>query len=450
MNFVWIAIVTPSQCLLKRNLSIKHRRVIMRVFLAIAILSSTLVSAGCNSDLRCRRETALLRAEYLDLEDKYYSLLADSGGSVSGSSLDTIVADRTVYQSGDVIVGSGVASQPNLVGDGSDVVYYDSYGPNDLPPGAVTHGTIVSDGTISSGSTGGYETLPLTAPGEQTIIHESVPQNDFFSNGRVIEPEDFSPPQEALENNESSSDTLPVPRDDDGAHSILDSGHDSVAAEFANQRRSASSEPEVVDITVNRSISRGYDSDGNAGDDGLKVLIQPIDGRGEIVEQSGDVTISVIDPEAPQGSRQIGYWEFVQSEAELFLARDEYNNRGILLELPWEDSIPRNSQLTVYVRFRSPAGRISETTTQLIVDPPSQARISRVGKSKTAGNPTGKSKTSATESNWYKGQSGRRSTRSVDSQRDQDRDEDEIELAPADRNRSAYNDAGQSAWKPSR
>ena len=33
-----------------------------------------IAAAGCNADPRCRRETALLRAEIIDLEDQYYAL----------------------------------------------------------------------------------------------------------------------------------------------------------------------------------------------------------------------------------------------------------------------------------------------------------------------------------------------------------------------------------------
>lgn len=42
----------------------------MRFFVLLCCLGP--LAAGCNSDPRCRRETALLRAEILDLEDKYY------------------------------------------------------------------------------------------------------------------------------------------------------------------------------------------------------------------------------------------------------------------------------------------------------------------------------------------------------------------------------------------
>ena len=65
-----------------------------------------LVAVGCNADPRCRRETALLRAEILDLEDK---LAFANAGS---------------YYDGDVISSPGeVIISESIVDSGSQIIY---------------------------------------------------------------------------------------------------------------------------------------------------------------------------------------------------------------------------------------------------------------------------------------------------------------------------------------
>ena len=119
--------------------------------------------------------------------------------------------------------------------------------------------------------------------------------------------------------------------------SILDPSAPRRKGELAASSRTAA---QVSRVQINPSVSRGENTDGIAGDDELKLLLQPMTADGNVVEQAGNLTISVVDPAAEQGQQQVGYWEFVRSETELFFARDEFNNRGLLLNLPWSDGPP--------------------------------------------------------------------------------------------------------------
>ena len=118
----------------------------MRISIAILLIVTILLPVGCNSDLRCRRETALLRAEYLDLEDKYYSLLAQSEGSttvdgtasVASGYENAVIIDSGLpvdsgYENGVVIssgqpVGSGIILDQGSVSSNlanPEITYYD-------------------------------------------------------------------------------------------------------------------------------------------------------------------------------------------------------------------------------------------------------------------------------------------------------------------------------------
>ena len=98
----------------------------MRISIAILLVVTILLPVGCNSDLRCRRETALLRAEYLDLEDKYYSLLAQSDGSTIVDGTGSVASEyehAVILDSGlpvDAGFGNGVILDSNQpVGSGA-------------------------------------------------------------------------------------------------------------------------------------------------------------------------------------------------------------------------------------------------------------------------------------------------------------------------------------------
>ena len=131
----------------------------------------------------------------------------------------------------------------------------------------------------------------------------------------------------------------------------------------------------VTEVVINKSISQGKNIDSEPGDDGIELLIQPKDATGKVVEEAGNLTVSLVDSAADQGQRQIGDWTFLKEEAELFFAVDEMDNRGILLNLKWDKLIPVNKRLTVYVRFETNDGRVMETTSDLFIDPPQDVTI---------------------------------------------------------------------------
>jgi len=123
-------------------------------------------------------------------------------------------------------------------------------------------------------------------------------------------------------------------------------------------------------VIINDAATRGHDVDGNPGDEGLDLLIQPRSADGQIQLVAGQLTVSVIDPnEAPEQQR-IGLWKFLASETELFFANDELGSYGILLHLPWDQQTPINRKLIVHVRYLTPDGRTLTTSSEVQITPP--------------------------------------------------------------------------------
>ena len=371
----------------------------MRLFLSILAISVVLPSIGCSSNLKCRRETALLRAEYLDLEDKYYALLADSGAT----STPTIAPTGSVTSSGALIAeaqpmiyGSGV--QPTTGGGSTmpEIIYYDQSGgyPAEGYPvqefqdqgypvegypiqGYPVQGYPVQGETYYSDPALGMTPSPATPTDISDIStsqrsgQSAQPENDYYPS--PVEATDSREPDSDL-----STDNLPTP------DSILDNDQSrfDLDVEEAQEVRDRQDAQEVghaikiemtspiTEVLINKSVSQGKNTDGQPGDDGVEILLQPKSADGSVVDEAGNLTISIIDAAADQGERQIGKWTFLKEEALLFFAEDEFDNRGILLQLDWDKKIPANKRLTVYVRLETSDGRIMETTSDIIIDPP--------------------------------------------------------------------------------
>ena len=123
----------------------------------------------------------------------------------------------------------------------------------------------------------------------------------------------------------------------------------------------------ATEISVNRSLTSGQDVNDSPGDDGLNLLLQTKDANGQIVLQAGELTVSLIDPKQRQ---RIGFWRFLAGETELFFVDENENTDGILLHLPWGESVPRRSRLLVHVSFVTPDGRTLTTSSDILIKPP--------------------------------------------------------------------------------
>lgn len=125
----------------------------------------------------------------------------------------------------------------------------------------------------------------------------------------------------------------------------------------------------VTEIYINPRHTSAKNVDGQAGDDGLALLLQPRSAAGKSVSVSGAVTIGFIDPAAASGKQRVGRWTFTANEMDLF-AVPNHGQPGFLLHLPWDTNAPRNNRLVVNVQFVTPDGRRLKTSKQIRIQPP--------------------------------------------------------------------------------
>jgi len=316
----------------------------------VLIAAALLCSSGCrsnNTSVQCERETALLRAEILDLEDKYYALknqyesspngrigVATSGVVGSGVVSAGGIVSSPVYVESAPFVGTPQVVQGEIYQGGvypgeiyqgevyqGDVIYEDQY----LPQGTVLPGTLISPpvdgGVISEGGT-----LPL-----QQSIESPQPT--------PAEPEIDTPTLETPELDDATTDL-----DSEQAIVLPDAGLE-LEIGYEDLELDLPANNNVDRLEIISAGTRGKDLDGIPGHDGIELMVRTLNTDGNFVELDGELSIVVED----QLAGEIGKWTFLPEELKLFLSRDEFGNMGTLLHLPWTGKIPVSKQIEIRV-----------------------------------------------------------------------------------------------------
>jgi len=129
--------------------------------------------------------------------------------------------------------------------------------------------------------------------------------------------------------------------------------------------RGTADSAQVARVLVNRALTGGIDVDGQPGDEGLLVVVEPRDAKDRYLAAPAEITVVVLDPEADE---RIARWEYTAAEtAELF--HDSSFGRGIQLEMGWPDDSPPGRNLHVFVRYTTADGRKLEVDQPIRVEP---------------------------------------------------------------------------------
>ncbi len=299
----------------------------MRRLILICLLG--LVSMGCKTDPHATREIALLRSEILDLENQYYALKSQYRFALKNSQecKDDSVGSDSLY--------------------GEQPTFYD----NNMP----------------------YCEDPVLSYGNEVIINDGNHSPQYREPRLAPNREELPPP-----NNQQQNQDRPVEDIDINSQGTTwDSGNEIQLEGFevTGQFRRASTVMEVASISISESATRGENLDGVAGDEGLVLLIQPQSDSGAVLQTTGDLTVSVIDPRETGNRQQIGLWQFSAAEVPNFFVRDELIQQGILLHLPWDAQIPRNENLVVNVQFADSTQQRHESSFEITIVPPPQDYI---------------------------------------------------------------------------
>ena len=121
----------------------------------------------------------------------------------------------------------------------------------------------------------------------------------------------------------------------------------------SSKRSTESGESDVSYIDIEPRMTRGFDSHGKSGADGIVVAIKPMDSSNQFLAIAAPVTISLIDP-AQKGIRQrVGLWKFTAKQV---ANRIDFDNKVFLFRLPWQRSAPVHSDLKLFIRYEANDG----------------------------------------------------------------------------------------------
>jgi hypothetical protein len=122
----------------------------------------------------------------------------------------------------------------------------------------------------------------------------------------------------------------------------------------------------VTQISLNRKLTGGHNADGQPGDDGLMVVVEPLDASGELIEVPGEVSVVVLDPALEGEAARVARWDFTAEEAAGHIKRTPMGD-GLHFDLRWPHGPPANRSLNLYVRFKTLEGKKLQLEKQIEV-----------------------------------------------------------------------------------
>ena len=191
------------------------------------------------------------------------------------------------------------------------------------------------------------------------VIDESVIEGSLEATDNAAEtqtPSLLQPGSEPTEGFRVPAEQLPTqpPVDDDAPTDLPNPP--ALNLEDITRGEVPASDVHVARIVLNSRLSGGYDFDGQPGDDGLLLVIEPQNTAGQYLPLPGDLTITVEDPRRPSADARIARWDFNAVETVDYMKKTLLG-RGIHLKLPWPNQPPDQAMLKVFATYHSTDGR---------------------------------------------------------------------------------------------
>ncbi len=289
-------------------------------------LLALLALSGCRTNPACERQIGLMRSELIALEDKYYLLESKYRDAIGSNGTTSEVCDPM--------------GQPILTPNRPEILNPSRPSDSDLK--------IQIDPNDSSDSI-----APQAAPIASELDNQAAQS--------VVE---FQTPMRFAKNRDPGRDS--ASNEAEGSVVAFTEGDPTfnVGVTLEEQARAgdASRRPEVsngdgqsiiqVPPLVDPLRLSGRGDDATPGDDGLSLVVQVPDSRWSA---EGVLTISVIDPNETAEQQRIGLWRLSPEEIQHVVERTTNSSTiEIPLELSWNQSVPKHSDLVLFVRWENP------------------------------------------------------------------------------------------------
>jgi hypothetical protein len=294
-----------------------------------------LVSIGCATQPYVNSHIESVNAEYRHLEDYVYVLEDENARLVQEN--ETLRTGRPPGKAlGDAMQGRG-----GLFRGAPRSTAPESTTPRTTPP--------------ARDATPGSEPPVIELPGETP---PRAPGRSTTQRPEIGSPAD-TPPNVELPGPTSPVEPLPIP----GAREIrAPVVPDAISPKPVDKK--------ITHLFLN-PLTGGTDFDGQPGDDGLRIVVEPRNAGDEYVAEAGAVSVVLLDPERQGEAARIARWDFDQSAARQLLAASS-PGRGMKLEVPWPGAAPAATRLKLFVRYEAPDGRRLQAEREVFVTPPGQ------------------------------------------------------------------------------
>ncbi|MEO8269575.1 MAG: hypothetical protein ABI557_07645 [Aureliella sp.] len=112
----------------------------------------------------------------------------------------------------------------------------------------------------------------------------------------------------------------------------------------------------VVELAFHPTLSRAINMDDRPDDDGLYLVLQPKNERGQMVPVAADLTVFALDPARQGEQAKIGRWEYSAADLKEKL-QPIGSEQGIHLRLPWNGPDPSADRVIVFALYKFENGR---------------------------------------------------------------------------------------------
>lgn len=120
--------------------------------------------------------------------------------------------------------------------------------------------------------------------------------------------------------------------------------------------REQTQDQRVVEMAFHSSLTRAANFDEDPDDDGLILVLQPLNTAGEMVPVAADLFVGVLDPSRPEGDQWISRRKYTAGEVQAKI-KPIGAQQGIHLTLPWIGPDPEADRVVVFVYYTFPDDR---------------------------------------------------------------------------------------------
>jgi hypothetical protein len=115
---------------------------------------------------------------------------------------------------------------------------------------------------------------------------------------------------------------------------------------------------EAIRLAINPSASSGVDANGDGQSEGLSLAIEPRNKGEKLVGLAGDVTITAYDAAAGSAAPPLARWTVAAADAAARF-RPTGRRRGLVIDLPWQGTLPAAGHVRVTVESPTAAGPLT-------------------------------------------------------------------------------------------